>query len=220
MADKILLELNDVSKSYNSGGHKLEILKGYNLQVREGEIIALVAPSGSGKTTLLQIIGLLDKPDSGEIILCGKNMASANDKLRTSARRRNLGFVYQFHNLLPDFSALENIMMPLLIKGIAKREAKDRAMQLLELLKLSERAEHRPATLSGGEQQRVAILRAIVHAPRLLLADEPTGNLDPTNAGMVFDILLNLARQTGLSTIIATHNPELAKRMDRVIGIV
>jgi lipoprotein-releasing system ATP-binding protein len=218
MAD-YTLELNNVSKGYVQGNKKLEVLQGLNLHIKKGEMVALVGQSGSGKSTLLQIAGLLDAPDSGDVIYLGKNLSSAGDKERTLVRRNKIGFVFQFHHLLPDFSALENIMFPNIIGGKGREFARKRALELLDGFGLKDRANHRPAELSGGEQQRVAILRAITHNPEMLLADEPTGNLDPQTSDIVFDALVNAVRNYGLSALIATHNMELASRMDRVITL-
>lgn len=215
-----VLVLENVIKNYPQGKKKLQVLKGVNLQVNSGEIIALVGQSGAGKSTLLQIAGLLDKPSGGKILINGENVAKISDDVRTSLRRDYIGFVYQYHNLLGDFSALENVMLPQLIAGVAKNEAKDRAAFLLDKLKLSNRYQHRPAELSGGEQQRVAIARALANNPKLLLADEPTGNLDPETADNVFELLLNVIRETKLSALIATHNMELAARMDRQLKLI
>ncbi len=201
-----------------SGGH-LEILRGADLVVREGELVALVAPSGAGKSTLLQIAGLLERPDGGEVYVAGVACGPLSDADRTLKRRFEIGFVYQFHHLLPEFSAIENIMMPQLIRGLPVHEAKLRSEQLLAYLRLVDRAEHRPAELSGGEQQRVAIARAVANAPRLLLADEPTGNLDPHTADHVFTALAKLVRASGLGALIATHNLDLARRMDRIVTL-
>lgn len=210
-----VLQLSGVVKNYKQGKQTLEVLAGVDLSIHSGEIIALVGQSGSGKSTLLQIAGLLDKPSSGRIFINGENIGKASDDLRTSLRRDYIGFVYQYHNLLGDFSALENVMMPLLIAGKSQQEASDRATFLLDKLKLSHRLKHRPAELSGGEQQRVAIARALANSPKLLLADEPTGNLDPNTSEEVFSALLNLIKETGLAALIATHNMELAARMNQ-----
>jgi len=210
-----VLELRNVIKTYRQGKTNLEVLKGVNLTIRSGEIAGLVGQSGAGKSTLLQIAGLLDKQTSGQILVNGENIGKIGDDVRTSLRRDYIGFVYQYHNLLGDFSALENVMMPLLIAGVKAREAKDKAEFLLNKLKLSHRLTHRPAELSGGEQQRVAIARALAHSPRLLLADEPTGNLDPNTAEEVFSALLAIIKETGLAALIATHNLDLAARMNR-----
>jgi lipoprotein-releasing system ATP-binding protein len=212
---KNILELKGIIKNYRQGKQNLEVLSGVDLEIAPEEIIALVGQSGSGKSTLLQIAGLLDTPTAGKIIINCENVGKINDDVRTSLRRDYIGFVYQYHNLLGDFNALENVMMPMLIAGKKKSEAKDRAIMLLEKMHLSHRLNHRPAELSGGEQQRVAIARALSNSPKLLLADEPTGNLDPNTAEDVFTILLNVIKETGLSALIATHNMELASRMNK-----
>lgn len=217
--NKPVLELVQVSKSYKQGKNSLEVLKGADLCLCTGEALALVGQSGSGKSTLLQIAGLLDRPSSGKILLNGQDASKAGDALRTELRRDFIGFVYQYHNLLSDFSALENVMLPMLIRGTTKNEAKDRAAFLLDKVKLSHRLKHRPAEMSGGEQQRVAIARALANNPKLLLADEPTGNLDPKTSEEVFEMLLNVIHETGLSALIATHNMELAARMSRQLRL-
>lgn len=215
-----VLRLSGICKTYGMGGPApVEVLSGLDLTVAGGEVVALVAPSGAGKSTLLHIAGLLDTPDAGQVLLNGRDMTGLPDKPRTEARRRELGFVYQFHHLLPEFSAAENIVLPQLAEGVAPRAAGARAADLLDRVGLSHRAHHRPAQLSGGEQQRVAFCRALANAPSLLLADEPTGNLDPETADRVFDMLMTLVRETGLSALIATHNHQLAARMDRVIRL-
>ncbi|WP_304615908.1 ABC transporter ATP-binding protein [Paracoccus sp. (in: a-proteobacteria)] len=215
-----VLALEGIGKTYGLGGPApVEVLRGLSLSVARGEVVALVAPSGAGKSTLLHIAGLLDTPDAGRILLNGRDMTGLPDRERTLARRRALGFVYQFHHLLPEFSAAENIVLPQLAEGVAAREARARADDLLARVGLSHRADHRPAQLSGGEQQRVAFCRALANRPSLLLADEPTGNLDPETSDRVFDMLMGLVRETGLSALIATHNHALAARMDRVIGL-
>ena len=213
------LQLDEIVRTFHQAGGDLEVLKGVNLRVYPGEIVALVGPSGSGKSTLLQIAGLLEKPDSGEIRVQGKSATGLNDDARTRLRRDSLGFVYQYHHLLPEFSALENIMLPQMVGRLPKHEAKRRAAELLEMMGLTDRASHRPARLSGGEQQRVAIARAMANVPALLLADEPTGNLDPTTAEGVFRQLVNLVHATGLAALIATHNLDLAGRMDRTLEL-
>ncbi|HEV7250922.1 MAG TPA: ABC transporter ATP-binding protein [Shinella sp.] len=213
------LELRGIERHYGQGETLLTILKGADFALRSGETVALVAPSGTGKSTLLHIAGLLEKPDVGEVFVNGHSCADLGDEERTTIRRNEIGFVYQFHHLLPEFSALENIMMPQLIGGLSKAEARERAAQLLDYMRIGHRAEHRPSELSGGEQQRVAIARAVANAPLLLLADEPTGNLDPETAGYVFEALEALARQSGLAALIATHNHELAALMDRRVTI-
>ncbi len=210
-----VLELKNVIKTYKQGKQNLEVLSGVNLEIKPQEIIGLVGQSGSGKSTLLQIAGLLDKPTSGKVIVNGKNIEKQNDDVRTFLRRDYIGFVYQYHNLLGDFNALENVMLPMLISGKNKSDAKDRAVMLLEKMHLSHRLNHRPAELSGGEQQRVAIARALANSPKLLLADEPTGNLDPNTAEEVFVALLDIIKETGLAALIATHNMELATRMNK-----
>jgi lipoprotein-releasing system ATP-binding protein len=206
MKSEIIIELKSVERHYVQGPRKLTILNGADFSLKRGEMVALVAPSGTGKSTLLHTAGLLERPDAGDVILAGRACGRLSDDERTAIRRNDVGFVYQFHHLLPEFSALENIMMPQLIKGLSRKEA-------------SERASHRPSELSGGEQQRVAIARAVANAPLLLLADEPTGNLDPVTASYVFEALGALVRQSGLAALIATHNHELASRMDRRVTL-
>jgi len=195
------------------------VLRGASVRVARGEVVALVAPSGAGKSTLLHIAGLLDTPDAGRVQLAGRDMGGLSDRARTEARRGEVGFIYQFHHLLPEFTALENVVLPQLANGRSRAVAEARAMELLGRVGLSPRAGHRPAALSGGEQQRVAFCRALANAPKLLLADEPTGNLDPATSEQVFSALIELVRETGLSALIATHNMELAGRMDRVIRL-
>lgn len=214
-----VLELKDVERHFVQGARRLTILEGAQFTLPAGEMVALVAPSGAGKSTLLHLAGLLEMPDAGDVIVAGRACGRLSDDERTAIRRNDIGFVYQFHHLLPEFSALENIMMPQLVRGLSSQEAKSRAEQLLDYMKIGHRAEHRPAELSGGEQQRVAIARAVANAPVLLLADEPTGNLDPVTASYVFDALEALVRQSGLSALIATHNHELAARMDRRVTL-
>ncbi|MEM9577720.1 MAG: ABC transporter ATP-binding protein [Pseudomonadota bacterium] len=214
------LALQGIVKSYNRGQvNELRVLQGVDLRVAPGELVALVAPSGAGKSTLLHIAGLLDGPDAGEVLLGGTAMTGMNDAQRTAARREDIGFIYQFHHLLPEFTAAENIVLPQLVNGAGRAAAQQRAEELLSAVGIAERADHRPAALSGGEQQRVAFCRALANAPRLLLADEPTGNLDPATSDQVFDTLMKLVRATGLSALIATHNLELAARMDRQIRL-
>ncbi len=217
--NKTVLTLKDIKKNYIQGDVVLEVLRDVNLEVKAGEIIALVGPSGAGKSTLLHIMGLLERPDEGEILINDIACTSADDDTRTTYRRDYLGFVYQYHNLLPEFSALENVMIPQMIAGYKKENIEPKAMWLIDKMGLTDRAEHRPSELSGGEQQRIAIARALVNAPRLLLADEPTGNLDPQTSKIVFEELLKLVKETGLAAIIATHNPELAAKMDRKITL-
>lgn len=215
-----VLKLTHISRCFGKGSVKLEILKDINLEIKSGEIVALVGPSGSGKSTLLHIAGLLDAPTGGCIEMMGENATKMTDEGRTKLRQKTVGFVYQSHLLLPDFNALENVMMPQLIAGVDKKQAEVRAKELLQIVGLSHRLTHRAGQLSGGEQQRVAIARALANRPALLLADEPTGNLDPKTADEVFDIFLKIVRETGLSALLATHNPELAAKMDRRICVV
>ncbi|NUB43949.1 ABC transporter ATP-binding protein [Fertoebacter nigrum] len=215
-----MLRLDGLTKAYNTGKPgEVTVLRGASLSVAKGEVVALVAPSGAGKSTLLHIAGLLDTPDAGVVEIGGQAMAGLGDKARTGARRRDIGFIYQFHHLLPEFSALENIVLPQLANGVARSTAEARAMDLLARVGIAPRANHRPAALSGGEQQRVAFCRALANGPRLLLADEPTGNLDPGTSDQVFAALMDLVRATGLSALIATHNLDLAARMDRVVRL-
>ena len=213
------LVLAGINRGFREGEGRLDILRDANLALHPGELVALVAPSGAGKSTLLHIAGLLERPDSGEIYIGGRACGTMDDADRTRIRRTEVGFVYQFHHLLPEFTALENLMMPQLIRGLDKREARERASQLLDYMRLGQRADHRPSELSGGEQQRVAIARAVANAPRVLLADEPTGNLDPVTSAYVFDALVALVRASGLAALIATHNMELAGKMDRRITL-
>jgi lipoprotein-releasing system ATP-binding protein len=216
----LVLSLNGVRKTYNKGKpNAVEVLRGIDLEVKTGEVVALVAPSGAGKSTLLHIAGLLDTADEGGVAIGGEDMTRQSDRRRTAVRRNDIGFVYQFHHLLPEFTAQENIVLPQLANGVSKSAAKARADQLLDSVGLSSRGDHRPAALSGGEQQRVAFCRAMANSPRLLLADEPTGNLDPGTSDHVFGVLMGLVRETGLSALIATHNLELAARMDRQIRL-
>ncbi|MEM7498841.1 MAG: ABC transporter ATP-binding protein [Pseudomonadota bacterium] len=213
------LELSGIARGYGPAGRRLEVLRGADLRLMPGEAVALVAPSGAGKSTLLQIAGLLDTPDGGAVRIAGRDLTGADDSARTMARARMIGFVYQFHHLLPEFSAEENVVLPQMAAGSAPGPASERALELLGRVGLAERAGHRPAELSGGEQQRVAICRALANAPRVLLADEPTGNLDPETADRVFDMLLTLVRETGLAALVATHNHALAARMDRIVRL-
>jgi len=219
MSPDPIIELRGVERHYVQGERKLTILSGADFALRRGEMVALVAPSGTGKSTLLHTAGLLERPDAGDVILGGRACGRLSDDERTAIRRNDVGFVYQFHHLLPEFSALENIMMPQLIKGLPRNEAAERAAMLLDYMQIGKRAQHRPAELSGGEQQRVAIARAVANAPLVLLADEPTGNLDPGTASYVFQALEALVRQSGLAALIATHNHELAARMDRRVTL-
>jgi len=213
------LSVRDIKRTFVQGDRRLEVLKGISLDLRPGEIVALVGQSGSGKSTLLHIAGLLERPDAGDIMVGGKSAGTASDRERTVMRRQFLGFVYQYHHLLPEFSAIENVMLPQMLNGRSRSEARRRAAELLALVQLKERADHRPGRLSGGEQQRVAIARAVANAPRMLLADEPTGNLDSSTAEAVFRQLLALVRETGMAALVATHNPELASRMDRTVTL-
>jgi len=219
MSERVL-RLEGVSKAYNRGKPaEITVLRDLTLTVERGEVVALVAPSGAGKSTLLHVAGLLDTPDQGRVIIGGQDMAGESDKVRTEVRRGALGFVYQFHHLLPEFSALENIVLPQLANAVPRKEAEARARGLLERVGLAGRMSHRPSALSGGEQQRVAFCRALANGPKLLLADEPTGNLDPATSDQVFSALMDVVRDTGLSALIATHNMELAARMDRVVRL-
>lgn len=213
------LELKRIERCFQEGDNELKILSGAELRLGVGEMVALVAPSGTGKSTLLHIAGLLEHPDSGDVFIGGRNCSELDDDQRTAIRRNDVGFVYQFHHLLPEFTALENIMMPQMIRGLAKDIAAERAQELLEYMRMGDRATHRPSELSGGEQQRVAVARAVANAPRILLLDEPTGNLDPNTAHYVFDALQALVRASGVAALFATHNMELAGRMDRAITL-
>jgi len=214
------LRLEQLERAYAQGSRLIEVLKGATASFYPGEAVALLGPSGCGKSTLLHIAGLLEQPDRGAVVIDGVDCVSLGDGERTRMRRAEIGFVYQFHHLLPEFSALENVVLPQLILGLSRSEAEKRASLLLEALGLGERGEHRPARLSGGEQRRVAIARAVANGPKLLLADEPTGNLDPPTAERVFDQLLSLVRQSGVAAVIATHNLDLAARMDRVLRLM
>ncbi|MFW8593484.1 ABC transporter ATP-binding protein [Cribrihabitans neustonicus] len=217
---EITLELDGITKSYLRGTPgEVEVLRGADLALQAGEVVALVAPSGAGKSTLLHIAGLLDTPDAGSVRVAGEDVGSRGDRRRTRVRRQEVGFVYQFHHLLPEFTAAENIILPQLANGASQKSAAARAEDLLARVGLAARAGHRPAALSGGEQQRVAFCRALANAPRILLADEPTGNLDPATSDQVFAALMELVRGTGLSALIATHNLELAARMDRQLRL-
>lgn len=219
MSEPMLL-LDGIEKTYNAGTPgEVQVLRGATLSVAVGEVVALVAPSGAGKSTLLHIAGLLDTPDAGHVRLAGRAMEGLPDRARTAARRGDVGFIYQFHHLLPEFSALENIVLPQLANGVARAAAEARAIDLLSRVGIAARAGHRPAALSGGEQQRVAFCRALANGPKLLLADEPTGNLDPGTSDQVFATLMDVVRETGLSALIATHNLALAARMDRIVRL-
>ena len=217
---KDILRLKGINKAYNRGlDGEVTVLKGLDLAIAPAQVVALVAPSGAGKSTLLHIAGLLDAADSGQLEIDGVNMCGLDGKARTVLRRQDIGFIYQFHHLLPEFSALENIVIPQLANNVAPAQARDYAMDLLAKVGIADRAGHRPAALSGGEQQRVAFCRALANRPKLLLADEPTGNLDPATSDTVFTMLLELVRDTGLSALIATHNLDLANRMDQILRL-
>ena len=219
--NKPVLELASIRKSFSKGSsNKIEVLKGVDLQLFPGEIVALVAPSGAGKSTLLQIAGLLDKPLSGKILIDGQEIQNKSDNQLTMIRRQEIGFVYQFHHLLPEFSSRENIDLPQLANGFPSKDAQRRSNELLDLVNLSNRSNHRPAELSGGEQQRIAICRALANKPKIILADEPTGNLDQNTTLSVFESLLKIVKKTNLAALIATHNLDLAKRMDRVVELI
>ncbi len=214
------LVLDAIGKSYNPGKpNALSVLDQASLTLNAGEVVALVAPSGAGKSTLLHIAGLLDSCDTGRVLIGGVDMTRKGDAERTSARRQDIGFIYQFHHLLPEFSAIENVILPQLANAVPEAAARDHALSLLDRVGVANRAENRPAALSGGEQQRVAFCRALANKPKLLLADEPTGNLDPATSDTVFEALMELVRETGLAALIATHNPELAARMDRTVRL-
>lgn len=213
------LVLQGIRRTFVQGDRRLDVLRGVSVDLHPGEIVALVGQSGSGKSTLLHIAGLLERPDEGEVVVDGKPTVRMADKERTGLRRKFLGFVYQYHHLLPEFSAVENVMLPQMLNGVGRAAAHKRAAELLTMVKLGDRLDHRPGRLSGGEQQRVAIARAVANAPRVLLADEPTGNLDSTTAETVFQQLLTLVRETGMAALVATHNPELAARMDRTVAL-
>jgi len=216
----VMLRLSGVEKTYNKGETgEVRVLAGVDLALARGEMVALVAPSGAGKSTLLHIAGLLDTADAGRVEIAGEDMTGLSDRRRTALRRQEVGFVYQFHHLLPEFSALENIVLPQLADGVARKTAEERAQKLLDQVGVGARAGHRPSAMSGGEQQRVAFCRALANSPSVLLADEPTGNLDPGTADQVFGALEGLVRGTGLAALIATHNLELAAKMDRVLRL-
>lgn len=214
------LVLDAIGKSYNPGKpNALSVLDQASLTLNAGEVVALVAPSGAGKSTLLHIAGLLNSCDTGRVLIGGVDMTRKGDAERTSARRQDIGFIYQFHHLLPEFSAIENVILPQLANAVPEAAARDHALSLLDRVGVANRAENRPAALSGGEQQQVAFCRALANKPKLLLADEPTGNLDPATSDTVFEALMELVRETGLAALIATHNPELAARMDRTVRL-
>jgi lipoprotein-releasing system ATP-binding protein len=213
------LELREVRRIFKQAGTELTVLNGVDLVLSAGKVTALVGPSGAGKSTLLHIAGLLERPDDGVVLIGGEDCGSLSEERRTLLRRSHIGFVYQFHHLLPEFSALENVMLPQMIAGVARRSARGKAAELLDRVGLGPRAGHRPARLSGGEQQRVAIVRALANDPEILLADEPTGNLDHATGESVMDTLLDLVRRTGLAALIATHNLDLARRLDRIVAL-
>ena len=213
------LALDGVERTFKQAGNDLHVLRGASVSIRRGETVALVGPSGAGKSTLLHIAGLLERPDGGDVIVGGTSCRRLGDDARTALRRTAIGFVYQFHHLLPEFSALENIVVPQMIAAAAKSAARDRARDLLGMVGLADRATHRPAKLSGGEQQRVAIVRALANSPDVLIADEPTGNLDQETADRVFALLMQLTHETGVAALVATHNPDLAARMDRKLTL-
>jgi lipoprotein-releasing system ATP-binding protein len=213
------LVLSDIQRTFHQAGNDLQVLRGAAVSIASGETVALVGPSGAGKSTLLHIAGLLERPDGGEVIVDGEACSDLSDDRRTALRRTAIGFIYQFHHLLPEFTALENVVVPQMIAGVSKSAARKRASELLGMVGLSEREGHRPAKLSGGEQQRVAIARALANCPKVLIADEPTGNLDQETAERVFELLMRLTRETGVAALVATHNPDLAARMDRTLTL-
>ena len=215
----LFLQANDLTRVYHQAGESLTVLHNAGVAIHSGEIVALVGPSGSGKSTFLQTVGLLDKATSGHLSIGGQSIQDMGDKQRTMMRRQYIGFVYQFHYLLPEFTALENVVIPQMVAGIKRKEALEKAEHLLASLKMDHRLDHRPARLSGGEQQRVAIARALANDPKLLLADEPTGNLDPETSETVFELLIDLVRECGIGAVIATHNMQIAERMDRILEL-
>jgi len=213
------LQLTQVMRTYRQAEESLQVLRGATLSLRPGELVALVGPSGAGKSTLLHVAGLLEHADGGEVTIDGRPCAGMSDADRTAVRRKDIGFVYQFHHLMPEFNALENVMIPQMLAGTSRRDARDRARSLLQLVGLTDRATHRPARLSGGEQQRVAIARALANRPLVLLADEPTGNLDHKTADEVFALFTEFVREGNLAALVATHNMEIANRMDRILRL-
>lgn len=216
---EIVLELKEVHKSFLQANQKVEVIKAANFAIRKGEIVALIGPSGSGKTTILQIAGLLDSPDFGKISVNGFDVSTASDKVRTETRKNHIGFIYQAHHLFAEFSALENVALPLLIQGRNKEESFAKAKKILKEVELEDRLEHKPSQLSGGQQQRVALARALVTKPSLILADEPTGNLDTEISTKVFEILQNLVKSYNIACLVVTHNLDLAKKSDRILTI-
>jgi len=219
MNSQAVLQLINIQKNFTQADQKIEVIKGANLEIKKGEMVALIGPSGSGKTTILQIAGLLDGATSGQIIINQIDASKADDKTRTAIRKNHIGFVYQFHHLLPEFSALENVALPLLIQGKSKKEAMMAAEKILHEVGLSERLNHKPSELSGGQQQRVALARAVVAKPSLILADEPTGNLDAEFSQKIFELLQSLTKSYQIGCLVVTHNLELAKKTDRVVAI-
>jgi lipoprotein-releasing system ATP-binding protein len=219
MSEAAVLELDHVARTYEQADAPLEVIRDATLTIRSGDLVGLLGPSGAGKSTLLHVAGLLEMPDGGEVHIAGQACGALSDGARTELRRNEIGFVYQFHHLLPEFSALENVMLPQLIAGRSRRAARIRAAELIDAIGLSARSSHRPARLSGGEQQRVAIARALANEPRLLLADEPTGNLDANTAAEVLELFLSFVRDNGLAALIATHNLDLAARLDRMVRL-
>ena len=215
----LALEMKGITRTFHQGGRELSVLREANMFLGRGEIIALVGPSGAGKSTLLHIAGLLERPDSGEVVIAGENCSGLPDSERTRLRRETLGFVYQFHHLLPDFTALENVLLPQMIAGLRPSEGRIRALELLDMMGLEGRVGHRPAELSGGEQQRVAIARALANAPRVILADEPTGNLDQETGQRIARQLIRIIHGTQVGALIATHNPDIAALMDRTVRL-
>ena len=219
MSETAALELIGIERTYHQAGEPLRVLNGVNLRIMPGELVALVGPSGAGKSTLLHLAGLLERPEAGMVRIAGRDCGRMSDDQRTALRRGTVGFVYQFHHLLPEFSALENVMIPQMIAGRSRAESRQRGRELLQMVGLGERESHRPARLSGGEQQRVAIVRALANGPAMLLGDEPTGNLDQHTADSVMSVLVNTVRRVGLAALIATHNLDLANRMDRILAL-
>ncbi len=218
-AADVVLSLRQVERRYKSGDRALHVLRGVDLDLHPGEIVGLIGPSGSGKSTLLHVAGLLEKPDAGHVLFGGKDALSMSDDSRTLVRRLQLGFVYQFHHLLPELNAVDNVAAPLMINGVSRGKARKRAQELLGMMGLRERDHHRPGQLSGGEQQRVAIARSLANRPKVLIADEPTGNLDPNTSQVVFQSLFDIAKQEGVAVLVATHNVELTSHMDRVLAL-